>query len=217
MTTPTTTWRRRGISAACMTAIVVTLIPGVSMESQANETPRASTAWELKGIRYGMSAADVMETLPSLACDTEAKGVVFCSVEDTFAGQSAEIYVFVLDDSVVQIRARNLNQAQTDNAISVWTEKYRAPDSFTIVTKDVTPTFTKKPSVSAGHATWEDGEVQVEVVPFSRRDTYRNILSGELLTRGWIGYVKIGNATKYNEWESRSKINPVDKNAANDI
>lgn len=139
----------------------------------------ATANWELKGLRLGNSIEEIKAALPAVKCDTESFDASLTTCTDwnnTLAGKKALVTVKLLEGHAVYICLDNLDLNQAAAAAAALTVKFGPADKVVMVEGQTTAANRDRNVwTDAERYTWSNGEVLLQVDPFSWTDNKRRV------------------------------------------
>lgn len=179
---------------------VALLLP--ALMAHAYDVSSVSSTWELKGLKLGMTQADVLAAFPASECQTFQPGVVMC-IDKTaaLAGGPANVVTKFLDDKLIAISVNEVSPEQASAAANALTEKY-GPNTRAVKSKH--HNAKGQGYFDSEQLIWEDKAAGVEmyVEPY---DYYNNkvrhhrssvdLLMGNVHDNVWLPRAKSPDAT----------------------
>lgn len=127
----------------------------------------SATAWELKGLKLGMTVAEVLALLPSADCKEPVPGIRACFDDtQTFAGGKAKIVTKFLDGNLIYVAAKYISYEQAETATAGLVQKYGAPTSTFPTKRWVGAKTSTMQFVARTNYVWKNGDAMIVVTPF---------------------------------------------------
>lgn len=122
-----------------------------------------STAWELKGLRLDMAAAEVKAMFPASECKLLARGVELCVDKTaTFAAGPAHLVTKFLDGRLINVTLNRISRTQAASAAQGLIAKF-GPTSYSNTKWKYVEADDKMQNVTT-HV-WNDGDIVLFVEP----------------------------------------------------
>jgi hypothetical protein len=167
-------------------------IPALAQDQSASPALK----WELKGLSLGSNQDQVLAAFPNAECEAQSFDPALTTCMDwnnTVAGRKSVVMIKLLEGKVVYIDLGNIDLDQAKDAAAALVAKF-GPATSVVQVEGQTSAANRRRGIYtfADTYSWVDGDVHLEVIPFSwtnKQDvTYASVVlrDDRLHDRQWI-------------------------------